>query len=844
MGRGMTKAGLVGGRGWYRPRGRTLVAAIALLGLASLGGAVLLRSAAWGPLPAASTLLPPLHPRAGPELRQGVSQGVSAFVEEVAQGGFVALTGVEVRSPIGLLEGATFSRDPAGVTFVLSDGTVVPPLSRQGYQALRQTVPAAQRWVLDDKFYWFLMRNPALPLIAEGLERGEYRNLLQNGVFNSDRYYAGPFLGHTFWAAAQAQVPLAELMPLVEVHLLTLEYAYFQGLDTEVAGTVHSFYQQELALTDLQYLMRALVMTPLEPWAKLEAIERVEAPEVKATHTGSTTTSTTLALGRLPLPTPTAAEDTPGAHALSIAHLTEQSIHLFPPDVEAAAVAYKARYQAQLEAEEELLERLYQLAHGSTATVLAALEHYQSDRPWQALGFTPTLDRRSVASMDTTSLLGIYATRHESLHPYPAAQSYPLARRDYLRFFQTNSPGLREADLLLVLLSDQALNPRLWAYLGRQPPLRTEIRSIQTQVQRLEASYRATALDEALVFQRLQAHGLDINTQAFSLLSVAMAKRLGDLVYAQFQPENRADLAYLRFSRGLLPYLRDMPSLDAQWGHGPRVKRYGLSNYVVPDLMALTPARSPTLSAVGALWFDLVSHDQLNRWDVATLAQIMATAHNLSINHPPSALPPPQRPFLPLVAAYQPQLSRVSGVDGANASSVLHGQTLQDFRILQWPAARLPGETQLTAISPTVLQQLFPTVAKNGSAPTPGDAPTEPEGDRRMAALLHLLSSGSGEIALAPPLVLLGNPEFLPRPDGALDLAFDFNGDRLIFPEVSRHFEALYAPAYLTRIALPREPGESYAAALNQVIGRSHALYGGYLSPNMMLPAPLQRLPD
>ncbi|MFQ4138810.1 hypothetical protein PGN35_021095 [Nodosilinea sp. PGN35] len=840
MARGITKAELVGRRGWYRPRRRTLVGAIALLSLTALGSATLLRFAGQGLMPRVSTLLPPLHPRAVPELRQGVRRGVSAFVEEVAQGGFVALTGVEQRSPIGLLEGATFSRSSAGVTFVLSDGTVVPPLSPQGYQALRQSVPAAQRWVLDEKFYWFLMRNPALPLIAEGLERGEYRNLLQNGVFNSDRYYAGPFLGHTFWAAAQAQVPLAELMPLVEVHLLTLEYAYFQGLDTESAGTVYSFYEQELALTNLQYLMRALVMTPLEPWAKLEAIERVEAPEVKAAHTGSTDTSTTLALGRLPLPTPTAAEDTPGAHALSIAHLSEQGIHLFPPDVEAAAGAYKARYQDQLAAEDQLVEQLRQLAHGSTAAVLEALEHYQGDRPWQALGFTPALDRRSVASMDTTSLLGIYATRHESLAPLTAAQSYPLARRDYLRFFQTNSPGLKEADLLLVLLSDQALNPRLWAYLRRQQPaLEEKIVAIQTQRQRLEASYRATALQEALLFQRLQVHGLDINTQAFSLLSVAMAKRLGDLVYAQFQPENRTDLAYLRFSRGLLPYLRDMPSLDAQWGHGPTVKRYGLSNYVVPDLMALTPARSPTLAAIGALWFDLVSHGQVNRWDFAALAQTMATAHNLSIGHPPSALPPQQGRFLPLVAAYQPQLSQVTGVDGANASSVLHGQTLQDFRIPAWPAARLAGATQQSAFDPAVVQQLFPAEERAES----GDAPLGAT-DHRTAAIVHLLSSGSGEIALAPSLVLLGNPEFLPRPDGALDLAFDFDGDRLIFPEVSRHFEALYAPAYLTRIALPREPGESYTAALNQVIGRSHALYGGYLPPNMLLPAPLQRLPN
>ncbi|NJL46901.1 MAG: hypothetical protein HC929_04580 [Leptolyngbyaceae cyanobacterium SM2_5_2] len=123
------------------------------------------------------------------------------------------------------------------------------------------------------------------------------------------------------------------------------------------------------------------------------------------------------------------------------------------------------------------------------------------------------------------------------------------------------------------------------------------------------------------------------------------------------------------------------------------------------------------------------------------------------------------------------------------------------------------------------MQQIFPAIA-----------------GEHIPDLIHQLSSSSGEIALAPSLLLLGNPEFLSRPDGTLDLAFDFKGQRLVFPEVNRHFDALYSPAYMTRIALPREPGPEYAIALNRVIGRSQALYGGYLSPDMTLPEPLQRL--
>ena len=81
-------------------------------------------------------------------------RGKDAFLAEVQKGGFVALTGVEPRRPIRLLEGATYSiASDNSITFVLSNGVVVPPLSRNGYEAVRSTLPPEQRYVLDDKFF-------------------------------------------------------------------------------------------------------------------------------------------------------------------------------------------------------------------------------------------------------------------------------------------------------------------------------------------------------------------------------------------------------------------------------------------------------------------------------------------------------------------------------------------------------------------------------------------------------------------------------------------------------------------------------------------------------------------
>ncbi|MBD0269116.1 MAG: hypothetical protein ICV77_12585 [Cyanobacteria bacterium Co-bin8] len=47
----------------------------------------------------------------------------------------------------------------------------------------------------------------------------------------------------------------------------------------------------------------------------------------------------------------------------------------------------------------------------------------------------------------------------------------------------------------------------------------------------------------------------------------------------------------------------------------------------------------------------------------------------------------------------------------------------------------------------------------------------------------------------------------------------------------------------MARINLPPYAGAAYAEALNQVIQRSHALYGGYTPRDMSLPEPLEVVP-
>jgi hypothetical protein len=134
---------------------------------------------------------------------------------------------------------------------------------------------------------------------------------------------------------------------------------------------------------------------------------------------------------------------------------------------------------------------------------------------------------------------------------------------------------------------------------------------------------------------------------------------------------------------------------------------------------------------------------------------------------------------------------------------------------------------RINRINSAALKPLFPSLS-----------------DTDIDNLIWRLSNYSSEVSLALPLILLTDPLFVKRDDGAVDMLFELDGRQMTFPEISRHFESIYAPAYLTRIALPREPDQAYVDALNQAVRRSHALYGGYTAQPMVLPAPLQPLPQ
>jgi len=761
---------------------------------------------------------------------------LSRTISQIQGSVFSLITGVCPRQKVNLLENATFENDELGSNFVLSNGVMVPPLDFSSFQKIREALPKDKRHVLDEKFFWLLQTNPALPLIAAGLENGEYSKLVNNdGVFDTNTYYKDKLFRKLFDSAQIANIEIEELIPLLEIHFTTLSAAYFEN-SQETEGVIDSFNRNEIELTDKQYLFRYLIQTPLESLVRVFAISYVE--KVKAEYTLSPETSTTISLGRLPLPTPTAAEDTPSAHALAIANAMGKGIHLFPISVEISASQYKNKYQETFEIQQELTTKIRILSEQHGTEIIDALNNFKDHDFWQNIGITRHLGLDSIHQLDTSKMLGIYATRHEGLTPgLRAYKSYQKARLNIIRYYQDNDLGLSKSELLSLLFNDQAFNQKLWITLKRKiPALKANFREIGDLSLSLEKHYRDTSAYEAAFFYELQKNNLDISTDAFVLLSVAMARRFSDLAYIAFKPIDRKNSEYLSFIRFIFPFQRDMPDMNVQWGDGRTIKRYGLENYLVPDLLALHPRDAPMLSGIERLHNAMVKGGDLEQWDFETLVKLISTACNLSVGKNPSTLANEQIGLLPLVAKYRSELKQISGADGLVGTSILHGLGLQDYRIASWPKGRQPFEATNIDDVANILSKISSRLS-----------------EKKQYELAQILTRGSSEPSLSLKLVLQHDPKFILQKDGRLDLTLTFEQNglwklctwdfcRLRIRDINQEFETIFSPMYMARILLPNPASESDAEALNQVIAKSHAIYGGFTPRELSLPGPLQAI--
>lgn len=747
---------------------------------------------------------------------------------------FNAITGVYPRQQLSLLEETAFYNDASGTTFTLSDNTQVPPLSYETYQKIRQTLPSHQQDVLDEKLFWLLQRNPVLPLIVNGLQEGEYLNFIQGNEFDTDTYYQEVFFSQLFSASQKAEVELKVLRPLVEIHLVTLSASYFEGLENESDGIVKSFNKNEIDLTNKQYLLRRLINSPMESIARILAINYVE--KVKSDYTLLPDTSTTIVQGRLPLPTPTAAEDTPGAHALAVAHLHHAEINLFPPKVERAAIEYSKQFQITDKFEKELIKQTNELTQVHTSEIFQAIKGFNTDRFWRRVGIRPYLGFESVHQLDTSRMLGIYATRHEGLMPeLKAHESYHKAVKDLIYFYRNNPLELENSKLLQLFLSDQALNNRLWKVLrNRLPEQNADFAKIQQTRSYLEANYRKTVALEAEFFKQLQIHNLDISTEAFTLLSVSMARRFADLAADMFKPEDPKDPDYLTFVQGIIPFQRDMPDMNMQWGDGQEVKRYGLENYLVPDLMVFDSQDAPMLKAIANLYAAMYEAGDLEQWDFKTLAKLISTACNLSVGKNPDILRDEQLFLLPWVEKYRSELKQITGADGMVGTSILHGLGAQDFRIKSWPEERQTNPAQNFEYIESVITQIGPEL-------------TETE----IQQLAHILTRGSSEPSLSLKLILQHEPKFIAHEDGSLDLTLKLKRGglwrfciwdfcKVTLNGINQHFTTVFSPIYMSSIGLPQHATQQDAAALNQVMTYSYGVYGGYTPRQLKLPTSLE----
>lgn len=496
-------------------------------------------------------------------------------------------------------------------TFTIDGQTYTPP-SLETLQRIGQLHPA-----FDEKWQWRLLENPALPLMVKEQTTDAdsfYYALSQQLLENSQKASVSPYL----------------TVRLAEVHLGTLQNGFWNSETQEL----RDFNENEITLTDKQQLIQTLAVdTLLEPVARLFLLEYTQRFSSSYADTGKV--STTITQGRLPLPTPIAAEDTPGVHALSVLAAPE----LFPEPLVRAAQEYADQYR-------HYLKRTSQIQSDLLVSQPIDFEAYSfKDITYQ--------------QMFTGSQVGLIATRLEGYDLNQSwRESFEKAKDLYRWYYQTNPAGLSQAELT----RQHRLNT------AEPPNLRPVIDA------------------EKAFFLQVQAADMDISMSSFTTFTPALAKRLDNLLVQRFRPDDPDSREWQLFAAAIMPALRDMPDLEIQ---AQGLNEWG-ANYVVPDLMALTPEQSPTITHLAALYETLNAGGIIQDWDYITLFEIVSTAITLGSGWDPALIHPDHQKHIPVVQENWVLFRRLLGSSGSIAVNWMHGQSGLDFRNPKWPEARKP----------------------------------------------------------------------------------------------------------------------------------------------------------
>jgi translocation and assembly module TamB len=596
------------------------------------------------------------------------------------------MANLPMRDRIPLIEDATYTFRPDGAWFTLSDGTVVPPLSRGAYQRGATRLNSAIVPTLDRKFFWLLQSSPYITAIAADLGRGQLRQYLNGNRFDTDRFFVEYFIPVYRESSYAAGLDPGEALWMLDHSLRTLQDPLLRTSDatpiTSGSGTVGSFWRGEQVLSMQQLILRPQLVQP----GRLGDLTRsalLKHLDLSTSLESRRLASTPEVMSKLPNVT-FGAEEGAIAHALGIVQLQGPGIYSEPLRALADRIVQNEFEKQQLRSSiTEQLEALTQSYGQSLGETLVSLDVAD----WKALGLGPELNAAAAAHLNGTNALSVLVSRNEKAG-YSLNQAYGNSRALLLELLQEQSTLPHRQRLLFALLKDHTFNPTFWQVLSqRLPGLSAEFSALVAMAQQYEQlAVAGSALHEQLYAAMVQ-DGQDISVNAAIKHAVGFQAHLAQLIDQAFAPADPADPRYLAFRRSLAIYLRESPDISVYGGTEAALRLYGHETLNVQEMLAVDVAAAPRIRALARLYTTALQGGMISQWDVSGFQRILLTGALLAAGVERDQLPADLAAVGFPSAEFKRDLLFAVGPEGIKLEATRLGVQAHDHRVSFQPVA-------------------------------------------------------------------------------------------------------------------------------------------------------------
>jgi hypothetical protein len=638
------------------------------------------------------------------------------------------MANLPLRDRIPLIEGATYAFRPDGAWFTLTDGTIVPPLSRGAYQQGAAQLGSGFSPGMDRKFFWLLQSSPYVTAIAADLGRGKLGQFLNGNQFDTDRFFLDYFIPVYRESSYAAGLDPGEALWMLDHALRTLQDPLLRTPDatpiTTGSGTVGSFWRDEQLLSMQQLILRPQLAQPGQI-GTLTRFALLKHLETSTSAANRRLASTPEVMSKLPNVT-FGAEEGAIAHALGMAQFQGAGIYSDNLRLLADRIVQNELEKQQLRATlTGAMDRLAAEHPQALGEALASL----TPADWSRLGLPPEFGLSAANQVNGTNTLSVLVSRSEKAG-YPLALAYQNSRALMVELLDDRAHLPNSDRFIYALLKDHAFTPRFWDLLAqRLPPLADKFTALATNADQ----YRQVATQGATLHEQFYAamvqEGQDISVSAMIKHAVGFQAHLASLIDQAFAPADPADPRYLAFRRSLAIYLRESPDISVYGGTEAALRLYGHETLNVQEMLAVDLAAAPRIRALARLYDAAWQGGLITQWDVPGFQRILLTGALIAAGVERQDLPADLAGVGFPSAEFRRDVLFAVGPEGIKLEATRLGVQAHDHRVgfqpVQVPPYRVPSfdvtdpnacpsqpEIQAIALGPQAEFVWYPTIQR------------------------------------------------------------------------------------------------------------------------------------